>query len=1594
MSENSSVRVGRVGALAIALGIGAATFALPGLAAADTEGSDGASASTNSSESSAPRASGHSAIGTRQRLGTGARQDAPTAGGASLVSLPTAAATKTRTIRPTSPTASPSPASSSLTSESVSSEDSSPLPAPQTLSVASSDGNEGAAAVVISNSRAIRQTVTSAQITPALPPAIAPLVQTIDAQTQSMVRTLFHGLENWLSTLPVNPVTDWLEGGLLLVRKSLFNQSAGVTATQTANSPSLVTGKIDVIDPDGDEWNIELVGSPTHGNVALSALTENSQANGIGAVTYTYTPSEGYAGDDQFVVKVTSATQSFNILDPFGLMSARYYTVAVGDAAEGTTTCFACNGSDPKDTLNTHLYLSDTAATVTVTKQGLLFPTYATTVTLSAAAANRSFAWMDTRGNMGSIPVDQMLTEDWSAFTKKAAENGVKPLLAFSYPDAGTDKAVFVDVSSVKENTDGTYTFSGQLMADAPAQEGRVDQWDFLGIKYKGAYESFLAASDLDNCQSGHVCSTVTAVGIIAATTLSTSAFKETGGHDYPLLTPGNASANQTGIGSMGPGETSVGQGNGVEWSGLTGNELINMTAMIPWGTDGSFIVATNMTQENPNNSPNGVFLYTAHASGSAKPTWTVKKLMDHSWNSAVTAMATYDQILLDPTGTPIPTSYTGTVRGGVDTSVLTLALPGDVNPGTLIGQQITGSGIADNTVISGFVSTSSKGTIFTVSNPIDVSDADVLVDSALPIAVTLPNVATHQPGLVVGTADGGIYYWNGTTTPSTTSGVSQGWTTLETDVVGPKMPGINTITSLADNQGLIFGLENGTVLQFGGKILADGSVLDPEWGVFGSEQHSDGSILNATIATGQNGGWASINYDLNDDTGFLQTWSDADQGDLYVPVSPVGGSHPVTLLPYDGTTLVGSIGGSPVVVDDAGNISTPAYASLLTASQTYVATTAGCTSSYGGGGGAGCSGYLLTVQETAGYPIRIGQTLYGGAGLLTGTTITQQISDGDGKLCADSCNAGGTGVYLVNSSQLVAPGTPMSASDGTGFIIGFDHGEVWRYDPNNPTNGGLTELQGDNWDSCVNTIIPWRDGFVAGLNNGAVMYWSPSNNPDGNNPNNPDALTYAGSTVTSSLAQASGWSQLHGEGWGGNAVTTMVQMGDGFALGLTAGSNSVNGAVEMFTGFGAVASDAAFGYQKANYGPMNFLNGVPVALTPSNSFTEVASVTSLSGSTSPNGSVQQLIAIPRYSLDSSGNVVLGTSLVAGLTNNGIYNWTSSVQDPSTETWNDLQPPGDGFDADVLKAAWKFGEKATKDWGSATGVGGEADPVFGAVANQAWCGTSCNSQGDYYGFTYSHPFGDDGVVYELGTTLQGKLNLTARGYGYVFVPNGFFDKFDPDLYSVGVVLGAEGGPSVFLNPPGGLNVSETFNVTGPQFSDTDETEFGTFGVNMGINASVTGTIGLSEKPLKPLELAHAFYTPGLLYTWNTYDNAGMGLNFAAFPSLGFISEADVDKYFDPAGADATVGATVTPYVDLSYGLYTPSSWPISLDIFDLTIGYQNPVTATLTVPVTDPSNSTLAVTSQGFITASAAFLPSITSSLSWKSKYQLYSADV
>jgi YVTN family beta-propeller protein len=818
---------------------------------------------------------------------------------------------------------------------------------------------------------------------------------------------------------------------------------------------------------------------------------------------------------------------------------------------------------------------------------------------------------------------------------------------------------------------------------------------------------------------------------------------------------------------------------------------------------------------------------------------------------------------------------------------------------------------------------------------------------------------------------------------------VAQGWAQLQASDGWGSGIAVNNITSLPNNLGFAIGLTNGTLATWNNPILGDGTIV-PTSNPTGCSNGSPGGCWNvlpdndftwvdAIVPSGQTGGFVAIGWNANSgDSG--AGWMQGFNGAPFAGGAPFDNSFPTTLMPYDGTTLVGSIGSAPVVAEN-GVISAPSYMSSL---PDLSASTAGCSGSYNSGSGAGCAGYVLTVQEAAGNAIRVGQTLYGGPGLAAGTVITQQISDGDGNLCVNSCNAGSTGVYLVNTSQLVAPGTPMSASDGTGWIVGFSNGAVAGW------NNGLGQLvDGTTWYSSENVMIPWRDGFVTGLNNGAVMYWSPSNTPAGGTTFLPDnntsmALNYAGSTIASQLLQPPGWSQLQGPV--GQAATSMVQVGDGFAMGLTSPNGSSNGMVQLFNGFGASSRGSAFGYEQTASGL--------APQTASNAWTTVASESALPGPENSVGSIQALVPIHELVKDSAGNWWNATSLVVGQTNNGLNSWTGSNLNtaPSGNAWNQLQTPAalpGQLDATNLQAMWNFATASNApsgSFGTKGAVGGSTDPIFGQLFNQANCG-SCN--GDFQTFAFNYPFGNDGVIYQLGSgALTADLNMSAAGYGYLYIPAGIWDKFEPDDYSAGLVLGVQAGPSIVLTPPDGLSVKETVTAS-TSYTDQQVTDIGVFGETIGIDASLTGSMGLSTKPLGPLTLAYANFTPGLLFTWNSNGNPdSLAMSYSAYTDSGYISPEKLESYFDPTGK-AVLSATVTPYASVSYGLFTNT--PIDLDIFKLSVGYQNPITATLTVPIDNFDNTSLSLSSQGFLTASAAFIPGITSDLSWNSKYPLYS---
>ena len=120
----------------------------------------------------------------------------------------------------------------------------------------------------------------------------------------------FSAASNWLSTLPANPITDFADGALLLLRRNLFNQVPTAPTTQSANmTHAVATGTITAFDYESDPLTYKVVNAPTSGTV-----TVDSQG---GFVYTSNTPGEPVS--DNFSVAVSD--QGFNLLAPFSSRS-------------------------------------------------------------------------------------------------------------------------------------------------------------------------------------------------------------------------------------------------------------------------------------------------------------------------------------------------------------------------------------------------------------------------------------------------------------------------------------------------------------------------------------------------------------------------------------------------------------------------------------------------------------------------------------------------------------------------------------------------------------------------------------------------------------------------------------------------------------------------------------------------------------------------------------------------------------------------------------------------------------------------------------------------------------------------------------------------------------------------------------------------------------------------------------------------------------------------------------------------------------------------------------------------------------------------
>lgn len=135
--------------------------------------------------------------------------------------------------------------------------------------------------------------------------SIVTAVQRIDS-------AIYGGLDaaaNWLATLPSTPVTEFLQGTLLLVRRNVFNQAPTLNPVQTTGQlVGPITGTVGAVDPESEAMTYRLVQAPKEGTVTVNA-------DG----TYSYTPGLRFDGSDAFVVAADDQAKGLikdNVLQP------------------------------------------------------------------------------------------------------------------------------------------------------------------------------------------------------------------------------------------------------------------------------------------------------------------------------------------------------------------------------------------------------------------------------------------------------------------------------------------------------------------------------------------------------------------------------------------------------------------------------------------------------------------------------------------------------------------------------------------------------------------------------------------------------------------------------------------------------------------------------------------------------------------------------------------------------------------------------------------------------------------------------------------------------------------------------------------------------------------------------------------------------------------------------------------------------------------------------------------------------------------------------------------------------------------------------
>lgn len=149
-------------------------------------------------------------------------------------------------------------------------------------------------------------------------------------------------VSNCLSKFPTNPITDFLQGALLTLRRTFFDQTPLLNPVQTTGqSGGEISGTLGGVDPEGETITYSVILAPEEGAVEISS-------DG----TFVYTPGLNFDGSDAFIVSATDKTPTTglqgNWIDPCRPTNA-YAFVEVEQAAQVLTLAAAQQAVAPGD---------------------------------------------------------------------------------------------------------------------------------------------------------------------------------------------------------------------------------------------------------------------------------------------------------------------------------------------------------------------------------------------------------------------------------------------------------------------------------------------------------------------------------------------------------------------------------------------------------------------------------------------------------------------------------------------------------------------------------------------------------------------------------------------------------------------------------------------------------------------------------------------------------------------------------------------------------------------------------------------------------------------------------------------------------------------------------------------------------------------------------------------------------------------------------------------------------------------------------------------------------------------------------------------